>query len=242
MFCAERHKETFEVNKMDNTITFNDLIKKKYLEEMGGSLSINVGRIMLALLLALAIGFLIYTVSKKTFQGVVYSRSFNFSLILTSMVTAMIILPITSNLTLSLGMVGALSIVRFRAAIKEPLDIGYLFWSISVGITTGAGFYTLSIVGSLIIAAVIIAFSYIRGNNSAHYLLVLNYADKCNVEVDNVLEKLQVKKLKTKTATKDNVEVTYEVRVKEEDTTFVQELAEIDGVSNATLVSYNGEC
>jgi ABC-type Fe3+ transport system permease subunit len=229
---------------MDGTLNFSDLIKKKYLEDMGGlgNLSINVGRILLALLLALALGFLIYYVYKKTFQGVVYSRSFNFSLVLTAMVTALVILPITSNLMLSLGMVGALSIVRFRAAIKEPLDIGYMFWAISVGITTGAGFYTLSIVGSLIIAVVIIAFSYIRGNNAEVYLLVLNYEDKTQNNVEDMLKNLPGKRLKTKTIVKGSIEATWEVRVKNGDTSFVQEISELEGVSNATLVSYNGDC
>lgn len=229
---------------MDETLNFSDLIKKRFLEDMGGSgnLSINVGRIMLALLLALALGFLIYYVYKKAFQGVVYSRSFNFSLVLTAMVTALVILPITSNLMLSLGMVGALSIVRFRAAIKEPLDIGYMFWAISVGITTGAGFYTLSIVGSLVIAVVIIAFSYIRGNNAEVYLLVLNYEDKTQGDVENVMKNLPGKRLKTKTVVKGSIEATWEVRIKNGDTAFVQEIAGLEGVSNATLVSYNGDC
>ena len=228
---------------MDGTLNFSDLIKKKYLEELGGlgNLSINVGRILLALLLALALGFLIYYVYKKTFQGVVYSRSFNFSLVLTAMVTALVILPITSNLTLSLGMVGALSIVRFRAAIKEPLDIGYMFWAISVGITTGAGFYTLSIVGTLIIAVVVIAFSYIRGNNAEVYLLVLNYESEIQSDVEDMLKNLPGKRLKTKTVVKGSIEATWEVRVKNGDTSFVQKIAELDGVSNATLVSYNGD-
>jgi ABC-type Fe3+ transport system permease subunit len=225
---------------MDGTLNFSDLIKKKYLEDMG-NLSINVGRILLALLLALALGFLIYYVYKKTFQGVVYSRSFNFSLVLTAMVTALVILPITSNLTLSLGMVGALSIVRFRAAIKEPLDIGYMFWAISVGITTGAGFYTLSIVGTLIIAVVVIAFSYIRGNNAEVYLLVLNYESEIQSDVEDMLKNLPGKRLKTKTVVKGSIEATWEVRVKNGDTSFVQKIAELDGVSNATLVSYNGD-
>lgn len=229
---------------MDKTLTFSDLIKKKYIEAMGhaGSLSINLGRIIVALLLAMAIGFLIYYVYKKNYQGVVYSRSFNFTLVLTSTVTALIILPITSNLMLSLGMVGALSIVRFRAAIKEPLDIAYLFWAISVGITTGAGFYTLSIVGSLLISALIIGYSFIRGKNSGLYLLVLNYEEKIHGDVRAIVEKIPNKKLRTKTVTRNNVEETYEVRVNDDDTSFIQELVEIDGVTNATLVSYNGEC
>ncbi len=229
---------------MNETLNFSDLIKKKFLEEMGGAsaLSINMGRILISLLLALALGFLIYYVYQKTFQGVVYSRSFSFSLVLTAMVTALVILPITSNLMLSLGMVGALSIVRFRAAIKEPLDIGYMFWAISVGITTGAGFYTLSITGTLLIAAVIIGFSYIRGNNSQVYLLVVNYDDRAQDEVGKVIGQLSFKRLKTKTVVKDSIEVTYEVRVKDGNESFVQELAGLEGVSNATLVSFNGDC
>lgn len=226
---------------MDETLNFNDLIKNKFLEEMG-VLNIGVGRIMITLLLSIALGFLIYFVYQKTFQGVVYNRSFNFSLVLISTVTALIILPITSNLVLSLGMVGALSIVRFRAAIKEPLDIGYLFWAISVGITTGAGFYTVSIVGCLVISAMIVAFSFIRGKNAGLYLLVLNYEEMAQSDVNSTVEKIPNKKLKTKTVTRDMVEVTWEIRVEHDDTTFMQDLVEIDGVSNATLVSFNGEC
>ena len=124
----------------NNTINFSDIIKKKFIEEMG-NLSLNPNRIIIVMLLSLAVGLLIYFVYKITFQGVVYNRTFNFSLVCITMITAFIIMPITSNLTLSLGMVGALSIVRFRTAIKEPMDLAYLFWAIAVGITTGVGFY-----------------------------------------------------------------------------------------------------
>jgi len=240
MYCQEL---SVEVNGMDDTLNFSDLIRKRFLEDMGGagSLSINVGRIMITLLLALALGFLIFYVYKKAFQGVVYSRSFNFSLVLTAMVTALIIIPITSNLMLSLGMVGALSIVRFRSAIKEPLDIGYMFWAISVGITTGAGFYTLSIVGTLVIAVVVVAFSFIRGSNAEVYLLVLNYEDKTQGDVENMIKNLPGKRLKTKTVVKGSIEATWEVKVKNADTSFIQEISALEGVSSATLVSYNGD-
>jgi len=225
----------------DNTLNFSDLIKKKFLEDMG-NLSINTNRIITVMLLSLAVGILIYFVYKKTFHGVVYNRSFNFTLIFISMVTAFIILPITSNLTLSLGMVGALSIVRFRTAVKEPIDIAYLFWAIAVGITTGAGFYSLTILGSLFIAVVVVAFSYIRGNNANFYLLVINYRSGCHDQVSKIIDKIPQKKLKTKTLANNNVEATYEVRIKNNDTSFVSELSGIDGVTNAALVSYNGEC
>lgn len=228
---------------MDGTLSFSDLIKKKFLEEMGtGALSINMGRILLSLLLALALGFLIYYVYQKTFMGVVYSRSFGFSLVLTAMVTALVILPITSNLVLSLGMVGALSIVRFRAAIKDPLDIGYLFWAISIGITTGAGFYSLSVVGTLLIAAVVIAYSRIRYNNAQAYLLVVNYDERAQAEVGKVLGELTFKKLNTKTAARGTVEITYHVRVKDGDEAIVQKLAGLEGVTSATLVGYHSDC
>jgi len=225
----------------DNTLNFSDLIKKKFLEDMG-NLSINTNRIITVMLLSLAVGILIYFVYKKTFHGVVYNRSFNFTLIFISMVTAFIILPITSNLTLSLGMVGALSIVRFRTAVKEPIDIAYLFWAIAVGITTGAGFYSLTILGSLFIAVVVVAFIYIRGNNANFYLLVINYRSGCHDQVSKIIDKIPQKKLKTKTLANNNVEATYEVRIKNNDTSFVSELSGIDGVTNAALVSYNGEC
>jgi|LFRM01.1.fsa_nt_gb hypothetical protein len=243
MYYAENlQKDTCGVSGMnDNTINFSDIIKKKFLEEMG-NLTINTNRIITVMLLSLAVGLLIYYVYRKTFSGVVYNRSFNFTLIFITMVTAFIILPITSNLTLSLGMVGALSIVRFRTAVKEPIDIAYLFWAIAVGITTGAGFYSLSILGSLFISAVVVAFSYIRGNNAGFYLLVLNYNSNCQDQVLQVIDKIPQKKLKTKTYTDNSVEATYEIRVKSNDTSFVSELSGIDGVTNAALVSYNGEC
>ena len=181
------------VNGMkSNTINFSDIIKKKFLEDMG-NLSIGTGRILTVMLLSLALGLLIYFVYKKTFHGVVYNRSFNFTLIFISMVTAFIILPITSNLTLSLGMVGAL----IRTAVKEPIDIAYLFWAIAVGITTGAGFYSLSLLGSLFISAVIVAFSFIRGNNANFYLLVLNYKIDSQNYVSEAIEKYQ-KEIKDK--------------------------------------------
>lgn len=225
----------------DNTLNFSDIIKKKFLEDMG-NLSISASRIVIVMLLSLAVGLLIYFVYKKTFHGVVYNRSFNFTLIFISMVTAFIILPITSNLTLSLGMVGALSIVRFRTAVKEPIDIAYLFWAIAVGITTGAGFYSLSVVGSLIISLVIISFSFIHGSNANFYMLVLNYKSDRQNSVNEVIDKIPHKKLKTKTVSKDNVEATYEIRVKDNDTSFITELSTINGVINAALVSYNGDC
>jgi len=225
----------------NNTLSFSDIIKKKFLEDMG-NLTISTTRILTVMLLSLALGLLIYFVYKKTFQGVVYNRSFNFTLIFISMVTAFIILPITSNLTLSLGMVGALSIVRFRTAVKEPIDIAYLFWAIAVGITTGAGFYSLSILGSLFISVVVVAFSFIRGSNAGFYLLVINYKSGSQNNVSKVIEKIPQKKLKTKTITDGNVEATYEIRIKNSDTSFISELSGIDGVTNAALVSYKGEC
>lgn len=225
----------------NNTLSFSDIIKKKFLEDMG-NLTISTTRILTVMLLSLALGLLIYFVYKKTFQGVVYNRSFNFTLIFISMVTAFIILPITSNLTLSLGMVGALSIVRFRTAVKEPIDIAYLFWAIAVGITTGAGFYSLSILGSLFISVVVVAFSFIRGSNAGFYLLVINYKSGSQNNVSKVIEKIPQKKLKTKTITDGNVEATYEIRIKNSDTSFISELSGIDGVTNAALVSYNGDC
>lgn len=224
----------------NNTINFSDIIKKKFIEEMG-NLSLNPNRIIIVMLLSLAVGLLIYFVYKITFQGVVYNRTFNFSLVCITMITAFIIMPITSNLTLSLGMVGALSIVRFRTAIKEPMDLAYLFWAIAVGITTGAGFYSLSIIASLMIAVVIIAFSYIRGSNASFYLLVINYNSESQSSVTEVVNDIAHKKLKTKTITDGITEATYEIRLKDENTWFVSELSSIDGVKSATLVSYDGE-
>lgn len=220
-------------------MTFQDIFKSSFLEK---TVSFSILDMAIALLLALLLGLFIFIVYKKTFRGVMYSSGFGISLVAMSLITTFIILAVTSNVVLSLGMVGALSIVRFRAAIKEPLDIAYLFWSISVGIVLGAGLIPLALFGSAMIGIVLIFFSSRKGSDQP-YLLVVNCHDSM-VEQD-ILKQLEgsVGKflLKSKTVSANGVEFTVELRLKEASTEFVSRLAATPGVTNAVLVSYNGE-
>ncbi|MFT5873707.1 MAG: putative membrane protein YhiD involved in acid resistance [Clostridium sp.] len=225
---------------MNNQTTLSDIFKSNFLEN---ATSISLVDGALALGLAFCIGLFIYTVYKKTFKGVMYSKSFSTSLIALCMITSLVILAVTSNVILSLGMVGALSIVRFRTAIKDPMDIAYLFWSIAVGIVLGAGLIPLAIVGSLFIGLILVIFTN-KSNSDNPYILIISCDDE-SVE-DNVLKIIgnKVKKyvIKSKTVTGGaGVEFTIEIRLKTMETSFVNEISREDGVNSAVLVSYNGD-
>lgn len=220
-------------------MSFSDVFKSSFLSNINSFSTLDV---LLALGLAFVLGLFIFLIYKKTYQGVMYSDSFGVSLIAMSMVTSLVIIAVTSNVVLSLGMVGALSIVRFRSAIKEPMDIAFLFWSIAVGIVLGAGLLPLAIIGSVIIGIIIVIFST-RKIGDIPYILVVNCENE-EIETETVrLIKEEAKKslLKSKTVNQLGVELTYEVRIKKEDTGFVNKISAVSGVTNAVLVSYNGE-
>ena len=220
-------------------MTFNDIFKSSFLENMT---SVSLLDIVIALVLAFGIGMFIFLVYKKTYQGVMYSSSFGTTLVALTMITTIVILAVTSNVVLSLGMVGALSIVRFRTAIKEPLDIAFLFWSIAVGIVLAAGMIPLAVIGSLIIGIILIVFV----NKKAYYnpyIVVLSCVNsEAEKKAKEYLEK-QVQKcvVKSKTAQKGLIELNMEVRMKNDDTDFINTISEMEGVNSAVLVSYNGE-
>ena len=220
-------------------MTFSDVFKSSFLSNINSFSTLDV---LLALGLAFVIGLFIFLIYKKTYSGVMYSDSFGISLIAMSMITSLVIIAVTSNVVLSLGMVGALSIVRFRTAIKEPMDIAFLFWAIAVGIVLGAGLLPLAIIGSVIIGIIIVVFST-RKIGDTPYILVVSCE---NGETENTayeLIKAEAKKslLKSKSVNKLGIELTYEVRIKNDNTDFVNKISAVDGVTNAVLVSYNGE-
>ena len=220
-------------------MTFSDVFKSSFLSNINSFSTVDV---LLALVLSFVLGLFIFLIYKKTYSGVMYSDSFGVSLIAMSMITSLVIIAVTSNVVLSLGMVGALSIVRFRTAIKEPMDIAFLFWSIAVGIVLGAGLVPLAIIGSVIIGIIIVVFST-RKIGDTPYILVVNCE---NGETENTayeLIKTEAKKslLKSKAVNKLGIELTYEVRIKDDNTDFVNKISTVDGVTNAVLVSYNGE-
>ena len=222
------------------TLNFSDIFKSSFMENIS---AFSVLDTIIALTLAFVIGLFIMAVYKKTFKGDMYSHSFCVSLLALNLITTLIILAITSNVILSLGMVGALSIVRFRSAIKEPLDIAFLFWSISAGIVIGAGLIPLAVFGSLFIGIILVLFIN-RQTTDNPYLLVLSClndeSEKEALKTVNAYVKKHVIKSKTVSA-QNGIEVTVEIRLKEMETKFVNEISQISGVKNAVLVSYNGD-
>ncbi len=220
-------------------MNFNDLFKSSFLENISSFSTLDM---IIAMVCAFALGLFIFIVYRKTYAGVMYSPSFGVSLLGLILVTTMIILAVTSNIILSLGMVGALSIVRFRTAIKEPLDIVFLFWAIAAGIVLGAGLLPLAILGSIFIGIVLILFVNKKSGESP-FILVVGAADEDSE--DGVIDELKksVKKyaVKTKTIGDSGMELTMEIRLKEGDTKFIGRIRGIEGVRSAALISYNGD-
>ncbi len=188
---------------------------------------------------ALVCGIIIYLVYRFCYRGIVYSDNFNVLLVMITAITGFIIMTISSNVVLSLGMVGALSIVRFRAAIKDPLDIGFLFWSIAAGITAGAGLYFVAVFGTALIAVIYIVFSLIK-KDKKNYLLIIRYSESAEKNVNAILGGLKYR-LKNKTVNGESVELTIEVKIKNNDTSSVARFRAVDGVSTVTLLEYSGE-
>ena len=217
-------------------MTFNDIFKSSFLESVA---SFSLVDTVLALFVALALGLFIALIYQKTFRGVLYSPGFAVSLVGMCMITTLVILAVTSNVVLSLGMVGALSIVRFRAAIKEPLDIVYLFWAMAAGIVTGAGLFPMAIVGSAIIGVVLVIFVN-RKQSFDPYLLILN-CESGESEQTALAAIGQKYVVKSKTVGPEGIEVTAEVRLPEMTTAFVNRIVAQAGVRSAVLVSYNGD-
>ncbi len=220
-------------------MTFNDIFKSSFLENVSAVSALDI---VLTLVLAFGIGVFIFLVYKKTYQGVMYSSSFGVTLIALTMITGMVILAVTSNVVLSLGMVGALSIVRFRTAIKEPLDIAFLFWAIAAGIVLAAGMIPLAVIGSVVIGIILLLFVN-KKSHSNPYIVVLQCADhEAEVAATDYLRAHCARCVtKSKSAQKGCVELNLEIRLKEDNTDFVNELSDMQGVSSAVLVSYNGE-
>mgnify|MGYP004586321371 FL=1 len=220
-------------------MSFNDIFKSSFLESVS---EFSVLDTVIGLFFALAVGLFIFLIYKKTLTGVMYSSGFALTLVGLSLVTTLVIMAVTSNVVLSLGMVGALSIVRFRTAIKEPIETVFLFWALAAGIVIGAGLIPLAVIGSVIIGVILLLFANRKIHNQP-YLLVLNCRDEAaEQQALQALSQAAGRYLvKAKTVNAEGVELTAEVRVKDAATGFVNRMTEIQGVENATLVSYNGE-
>ena len=220
-------------------MTFQDIFKSSFLANVSG---VSLFDMVLAMALAFGVGLFIFFVYKKTYAGVMYSSSFGVTLIALTMITTLVILAVTSNVVLSLGMVGALSIVRFRTAIKEPVEIAFLFWAIAAGIVLAAGLIPLAVFGSVLIGLILILFANHK-DHSNPYIVVLSCDGHESEKKASEFLAAHTNRctVKSKTARKGSVELNMEIRLKDDNTDFVNELSELPGVESAVLVSYNGD-
>ena len=228
---------------MNGNLTFNDIANGTtfadwFADQLSNFTPFNV---VIALLVALAAGLIIAAVYKATYRGVLYSPSFTLTLILLCLVTTPVVMAIGSNVALSMGMVGALSIVRFRTAVKDPLDTAYMFWAITMGILVGSNAYVIAIVALLGIGGILLAISFFRLRAPNCYLLVLHYDEGAQIDIDNNLKrKVKLYRLRSKTITKSGAEMTVEVRL-DRHTNIVSEMLDVNGVYDATLVACQTE-
>jgi uncharacterized membrane protein YhiD involved in acid resistance len=218
--------------------SFIDILKKSFLEN-GQMADLSIPNIMMSLISAFLCSMVIYYIYRKFYRGIVYSSSFNILLVLVSVVTSFIVMTISSNILLSLGMVGALSIVRFRTAVKDPLDVGFLFFSIAVGITSGAGLYIMSFIATLFISLIYILLVQVKTFTKV-YLLIVKFENSTNEDVQKILKPLKAS-LKNKTSIKETTELTLELRLKGDNTAFMTQLTALEGVKSAVLVEYTGD-
>lgn len=218
--------------------SFVDILKKSFLEN-GQMTDLSLSSILMSLISAFLCSMIIYTIYRKFYRGIVYNSSFNILLVLVSIVTAFIVMTISSNILLSLGMVGALSIVRFRTAVKDPLDVGFLFFSIAVGITSGAGLYLMSFIATIFISLIYILLVHVKTYTRV-YLLIVKFENAANEEVQKILKTLKTE-LKNKTSIKNTTELTLELRLKNDNTAYMSQLSALDGVMSAVLVEYTGD-
>ena len=220
-------------------MSFNDIFKSSFLQNVSAIEPLDM---IIALALSFCVGLFIFYVYKKTYQGVMFSSSFGVTLIALTMITTLVILAVTSNVVLSLGMVGALSIVRFRTAIKEPLDIAFLFWSIAVGIVLAAGLIPLAVFGSVVIGIILLLFVN-RKSASNPYIVVLHCDDAESEKAASACLEKHTKRcvVKSKTVQKGLIELNCEIRLLDDNTDFINTLADLNGVQSAVLVSYNGD-
>ena len=219
--------------------TFNDIFQSNFLESFR---TFSLTDTLLSLGAAFFIGLFIYYVYRKTYSGVLYSRSFNVSLIAILLVTTLVISGVTSNVVLSLGMVGALSIVRFRTAVKDPMDLVFLFWALAEGILCGAGLLPLALIGCPVLGIFLLVFAN-RQQKDNPYLIIIRLNDSGMEEDIAVLLKKEVKKmlLKSKTVTAGaGTELIYEIRPYDSGSAFVNAISRVSGVESAVMVSYDG--
>ena len=219
-------------------MTFNDIFKSSFLENVS---EFSILDTLIGLAVALVIGLFIFIIYKKTLTGVLYSSGFALTLVGLSLVTTLVIMAVTSNVVLSLGMVGALSIVRFRTAIKDPMDTVFMFWSIVIGIITGAGYITVAILAALLLGALFLALNLLSGKlHTNSYLVVMRYTPEGESAVRSKLSTLGKYKLKSRTMNLAETELVVEAKLSQKQMDSLEALLDNEGVSDVNIVSYNG--
>ncbi|MBQ4061947.1 MAG: DUF4956 domain-containing protein [Christensenellaceae bacterium] len=228
---------------MDGILRTNagSIIKDKVADSLQLNSDITWDRVLITIGIALVMGIIVYFIHKRTFTGVVFTKSFSLSLILLTLVTSVIVMTISSSLALGLGMVGALSIVRFRTAIKDPMDTMYMFWAIAEGILVGAGFYLPAAIACVVIAIIMLVLSLFKFSRNKPYVLVIRFDISAKADVQRMLDRFPEGKLKSKTVTKTMIEMTIEMNMTGKDIGLMEKFAEIPGVYDASVVSYSGD-
>ncbi len=226
-----------------NTIALaaEDFFKKSFLEDFALTAELDIVDVLITLALAFALGLLIYFIYRLTFSGVIFVKSFGTSLIMLAMVTAMVIMPISANPILSLGMVGALSIVRFRTAVKDPMDTVFMFWAIAAGLGLGARQYAPALIASGVISVFLLVWNLFRSKRNYPFMLVIRFDESCKKEVQAVLRKMPQGKLKSKMISQGMIELTIEMNIHESDAGLIDAFSAIPGVHDASLISYKGD-
>ena len=234
MNAASLLTEVLTTKSIVNNSTFSDW----FANQLSNFTPLNVALVLLA---GLAVGLFISLVYKKTYRGVLYSPNFALTLIMLTLVTAPVVMAIGSNVALSMGMVGALSIVRFRTAVKDPLDTAYMFWAITMGILLGAGQYLIALVVVLGISVILLALSYVKFREPNSYLLVLHFDEYAQQDIEAELRRsVRSYRMRSKTVSRSGAEMTVEVRM-ERRSDLVGNMLDIEGVHDATLVACQTE-
>ena len=219
-------------------MSISDVIRNKFTEEFT---AISVGSLVTTLLLSFLLGLFVLVVYRLTYSGVSFSKSFALSLVMLSMVTSLAILTVRSNVVLSLGMVGALSIVRFRTAIKDPIDTVFMFWAIAEGIALGAGYFIAGVIAAVFIGLCMIFISVIKGRSTMPYLLILHYDESASKQIKQMVAQLPQGRIKSKTVQREGIEMTVELRIRQSETGFVDKFMRVEGVYDATLIAHQGD-
>ena len=206
------------------------------------TITMNPVQVILTLIVGLLVGLYVWFIYKKTFSGVMYSRTYGMALVMMTIVTALMLMLINNSLTLSLGMVGALSIVRYRTAIKDPLDTAFIFWAVGEGIAVGTKFYDVAIIAGIIIGIFVLLISGSRGKGGAQsYLLIIHYSEAAADAIRKMTKQLPGARLKSKVVRPGSIELTMELRLKENETGFVEKFTRVEGVYDASLITHQGD-